>query len=393
MTKRPITRQRLIGFPLHPCLYNYRGNRTNYRIGKSFVKGALALVVRGVFAFNLLLLSASLESFAGESGTPPPTPIGQIEETNSQELVQAILQLQGQICSNQLAIEENEKEAKEAAARNAEALSNGLQKIENAFSAQQKAFSVRSARELEAMQGSNRGILIVAGTFAAVAFLAMLITAYFQWRMSKVWAEISTVLPMPRGLGRGSAVAALGAGDQPLAPSGPVEDSNLRLLAAIEPLEKRIQDLEQSSKPALKPRDPAFLAGHSGNLVAASKSGPTSGGSDPSAINGDARISVLLTQGKSRLKENDSEAALRCFNEVLSLNPNHSEALVRKGATLERLKKLNEAFECYDRAIAADDTMTIAYLHKGGLCNRLERFKEALECYEKALRTQDEWGG
>lgn len=102
---------------------------------------------------------------------------------------------------------------------------------------------------------------------------------------------------------------------------------------------------------------------------------------------------MLLTQGQSRLKENDSEAALRCFNEVLSLDPNHSEALVRKGATLERLKKLNEAFECYDRAIAVDDTMTIAYLHKGGLCNRLERFKEALECYEKALRTQDEWGG
>jgi len=78
---------------------------------------------------------------------------------------------------------------------------------------------------------------------------------------------------------------------------------------------------------------------------------------------------------------------------VLSLNPNQSEALVRKGATLELLKKLNEAFECYDRAIAANDSMTIAYLHKGGLCNRLERFKEALECYEKALRTQEGWGG
>jgi tetratricopeptide (TPR) repeat protein len=93
------------------------------------------------------------------------------------------------------------------------------------------------------------------------------------------------------------------------------------------------------------------------------------------------------------LDKSNPEAALARLEEVLSLNPHHSEALVRKGATLERLHKLNEAIECYDQAIAVDDTMTIAYLHKGGLCNRLERFKEALECYEKALRTHDQWSG
>ena len=92
------------------------------------------------------------------------------------------------------------------------------------------------------------------------------------------------------------------------------------------------------------------------------------------------------------LKQNDWPAALQCFDEVLALEPNHGEALVRKGAALEHMKKLSEAFECYDRAIAADESMTIAYLHKGGLCSRLERFKEALECYEKALRTHTEWG-
>ena len=64
--------------------------------------------------------------------------------------------------------------------------------------------------------------------------------------------------------------------------------------------------------------------------------------------------------------------------------------LVKKGAVLERMHRLNEAFECYDRAIALNDSLTIAYLHKGGLCNRLERFKEALDCYEKALSTHSE---
>jgi tetratricopeptide (TPR) repeat protein len=353
----------------------------------------MTFLMQGLCAFNLVLLSSTRESFADESGTPPPTSIGQFEATNSQELMEAIWALQEQLCYNQLAIEQNQKETKEAGARNAEALSKGLEKVENAFSAQQLAFSALAARELQGMQASNRIVLIVAGTFAGIAFLATLSTGYFQWRTSRAWAQLSTVLPMARGLSRGSAVAALDAADQPSATCSPVEGSNLRLLAAIEQLEKRIQDLQQSSKSALKLPDPAFIAGDRGDLVPASKSGPTAGRSDPSATNGDARISMLLSQGQSRLKENDSEAALRCFDEVLSLNPNHSEALVRKGATLERQKKLNEAFECYDRAIALDGSMTIAYLHKGGLCNRLERFKEALECYEKALRTQGEWSG
>jgi tetratricopeptide (TPR) repeat protein len=63
--------------------------------------------------------------------------------------------------------------------------------------------------------------------------------------------------------------------------------------------------------------------------------------------------------------------------------------MLKRGAALERLQRLNEAIECYDRAIATDSTMTMAYLHKGGVFNRLERYSEALECYERALRSQE----
>ena len=62
---------------------------------------------------------------------------------------------------------------------------------------------------------------------------------------------------------------------------------------------------------------------------------------------------------------------------------------MKKGAALERLRKLDEAIACYDRAIAADGSLTVAYLYKGGLFNRMERFSEALECYEQALHTQE----
>ena len=88
------------------------------------------------------------------------------------------------------------------------------------------------------------------------------------------------------------------------------------------------------------------------------------------------------------LTSNRPDKALVCFEEALKLDPGNTDALVKKGAALEHLKRFEEAIECYDRAIAANRGMTVAYLHKGAVCNQLERFSEALECYEQALRTQ-----
>jgi tetratricopeptide (TPR) repeat protein len=376
--------QRWTGFPIDPCLSNCRGKGHTSGIGKR-----LAFCLPGVCALGIVLLCASLEAFGDENVPSPLAPIFAPEETNSQEMLQAILQIQGQLRSNQLAIEQSAREAKEAAAQNADVLSNGLQRIDIAFSTQQEDFSARSARELEGMQSSNRSMLIVAGTIASIAFLTMLITGYFQWRASKVWAEISSVSATARG-GRASPVAALGISSQPLVPSGPLEDANLRFLKALEQLEKRIQHLEQSSKPTLRIHAPASSSGEDEGLSATSMSGPTTVASDQAKASQDPQIPELLRHGQLRLKENNLEAALKCFDQALLLNPNHPEALVKKGATLERLKRPSEAFEYYDLAIAADDKMTSAYLHKGSLYNRLERFKEALECYEKALRAQEE---
>jgi tetratricopeptide (TPR) repeat protein len=383
MRKRPIIQQRWAGFPIHTYFSNRRGKRHT-----TVMRKRLMLLVPGVCALSMVLFYFLLEALGDESITSTPAPIVRPEETNSQEMIEAILQIQGQLRSNQLAIEQDEKQAKEAAARNAEVVSNGLQRIEIAFSTQQEDFSARSVRELEIMQSSNRSILIVAGTIASIAFLTMLITGYFQWRASKVWAEISTA-STARG-GRGSPVAALGISSQPVLSSGPVEDANLRFLRALEQLEKRIQHLEQSSRPTLRIHAPASLSGKDEGLPAASMSSTTAVVSDESKAGQDAQIPALLKHGQSRLKENDLEAALRYFDQALSLKPNHPEALVKKGAILERLKRLSEASECYDLAIAADDTMTSAYLHKGSLYNRLGHFKEALECYEKALQAQEE---
>jgi tetratricopeptide (TPR) repeat protein len=315
----------------------------------------------------LALASVGTACFGAETGSLV-TITGKAEETNTQETLRSYLQLQEQLHATQLTIERNRKEADAAATENAKALTARLQGIEQALASQR-------AQELEAMQSSNKAMLIVAGLFAALGFLAMLFMAYFQWRTINRLAEISTALPLAHGFGSGPPVGALGAGDAHLVTVGPPEQSNQRLLGALEQLEKRIHQLEHTAHPL--PNEDA--------------SPGQDAGTPPSPSNGDeaARITVLLGKGQSLLNLDQADQALACFDQVLALDANHPEALVKKGAALERLRKLDEAIACYDQAIASDNSLTVAYLYKGGLFNRMERFGEALECYEQALRTQE----
>ena len=316
-------------------------------------------------ALLVFALAAWSTAGVGAEAASPTALTGRAEETNIQDTLRNYLQLQEQLHATQLAIERSRTQTEAAAAENAKALAARLQSIEQALGTQR-------AQELTAMQSSNRVMLVVAGLFAALGFLAMLFMAYFQWRTINRLAEISTALPLAH---------ALGAGDSHLVTVGPPEQSNQRLLGALEQLEKRIHELEHTTHTPLHEGAPLDHEG---------KAPPPQSGEEPAGTGPDAaRITVLLGKGQSLLNLDQAEEALGCFDQVLALDSNHPEALVKKGAALERLRKTDEAIACYDRAIAADSSLTVAYLYKGGLFNRMERFNEALECYEQALRTQE----
>ena len=116
--------------------------------------------IRFVIILNLLLASWAGTSPAADNA-PPLTPTGRTEETNSQDMLRAYLQLQEQLHATQLAIERNRQEADNAAARSAEALNGRLQAIEQSLDSQR-------AGEWRAVQSSNRLMLILAGMFAAI---------------------------------------------------------------------------------------------------------------------------------------------------------------------------------------------------------------------------------
>lgn len=334
------------------------------------VRDGFAPKFSGLLAALLVLGSALGPGRGAESNAPPPA-AALIAETNLQEVLRAQAQLQEAFRATQQAVDQNGLETKAALARTAEALSK-------AFETAQDTFAAQRTRDWEVAQRSNRAMLIVASAFAVTGLLALVVMTYFQWRASSKLTRLSTGWLASGFLGPGPQAPALGPGDWRRAAGDPAGQSNLRLLEALEQLDQRLHAFKR-----------AISSGGNGLLPAPDRASAAKGFASGHA-NEECRIPRLLNQANALLGEANVEAAIACLDEVLAQNPDHTEALVKKGAALERLHKLNEAIECYDRAIAVDESMTLAHLHKGGLCNRLERFKEALECYEKALRTHDQ---
>lgn len=334
-----------------------------------------------------VLLSFSAGGFAATNETASASS-AKSDDTNAQEVLQSYLQLQEQIHATQLAIERGREETEAASTMQTKALAERLEAVEKALAAQR-------ARELDAMQSSNRVMLVVAGAFASLGFVAMLLTAYFQWRTVNRLTDLSRAFPAAGLLGERPVRALLGNPEMAaMSSTGATEQSNQQLLGAISRLEKRIYELEHATRPTLENGEPpaeAQLAsnGSSATLANGKPQLEQTATATAKPVNPSTQVGVLLKKGQSLLNLDQAVEAINCFDEILQAEPNNPEALVKKGAALEKLQKLDEAIVCYDKAIAADASMTIAYLHKGGLFNRLERFNEALACYEKALKTQE----
>ena len=335
------------------------------------MKISSTLLQFGAMCVAMLFLVAGRSDARAQSSNaialPLPEHISESEQLKAQNI-----RLQAQLREAELAIERNRAEAQEAARAQAAAITEKLNTIQLAIDAERKRQQEELTHQREDLQRSNRTLLWVAATFGCVGLLAMLGTAIFQWRATNRLAEVS---PMRAQLSAPSTQALLPAGIGDGLPGKAVELSNQRLMSVIDRLERRVFELEHTAgRPLSNTATVTVDAEHTTPAVEL----------DGTA----ARITVLLGKGQSLLDAEKPEEALACYDEILKLDSNFPEALVKKGAALERLKKDDEALLCYDRAIAADGTLTIAYLYKGGVYNRLERYNEALECYEQALRAQ-----
>jgi tetratricopeptide (TPR) repeat protein len=326
-------------------------------------------------ALLVIVLSCSIHGHAAEKAEAE-APATNTTSDAAKENVRAYLQLQDQLHSALLAIEQARKEAETNSRRNSEAIEQARQEADASARRSAELVGARLRvieqtltnqhdRTADAMQKSNRFMIILAALFGGIGFLGMLFTAFCLWRALTRVAQITASLQPLHAMHLRQMTSGLGGPDGPFVTLNGPEMSSTRLLGAIDRLEKRIRDLEHT-------------AGGPDDTVKAQ----LENGEPP------ADLVSVLERGQAFLNAEEPEKALACFDEALKVAPGNAEALVKKGTALEQLKRLEEAIACYDRALAANDTMTVAYLHKGAVYNQLERFSEALECYEQALRTQ-----
>lgn len=362
------------------------------------------LLALGIFLSSVLALAAQTQTGAeGQSARPQGT-----EDQNQTELLRSYIQLREQLHATQMAVANSRVEAETAARIQATAIGEKLEAIKTAMDVErerQQAEAARLAaereRQAEASQQSQRTFIWVACIFGALGVLTLLLVPFFQWRalnrvIDGVAARSSAPVPLPA-----ANVPALGAGAGAAALDQAVEMSNQRLMSVIDRVEQRVIELEQTatrlptaaSSEAIAPDAPPHLNGGAERPAEAHLEPATDRGGDVQESRNteeDPRIVLLLGKGRQLLGANRAREALACYDEILKIEANHAEALVKKGAALERLKRDEEAIWCYDRAIEANQKLTLAYLHKGGVFNRQGRYDDALQCYEQALQNAED---
>ena len=324
----------------------------------------------------LVLTAVSIPSRAQVAPETPPTNSPAPEQLNQTELLKAYLQVREQLHTAQLAMVSSRVEA---ATEKLETLRKALEVERERQQAELQRAAALAERQQAEAERSNRATVWAAAAFGAAGLLAMLMIPFVQARAMKRMAHLVTTQPLQTPTSSELLPAPAAAADQ--AVSGTTE----RLLTMVERMEKRIKELETTATPP----PPAMVT--SGGATPANTVRLASGGELAPRTSAEDRamwIAVLMNKAQTLLNSAKPQEAVACYNEILSYDPSHAQALVRKGAALEKLNRFEEALECYDLAIEADNRMTLAHLSKGGMCNRLGRHNEAIQSYERALQVE-----
>jgi tetratricopeptide (TPR) repeat protein len=299
------------------------------------------------------LVFLTVRLWAADTNQAPAATPAVAPGVTREEVAENYLHIQEEIHEAQLAIEENQKAAVDAAQSNSIALAARLESLEQSVARQR-------AGDAEAAHKTQQATLFLAGSFGLMGLGVMLLMVYFQWRAFTQLAQISSQ--------QHSSLAGTNGIHQLAAPGrAAVEAANAQLLSVVGRLEQRINELESGQRYL---PEVTVTNGKSLERVA-------------------EKPADLLGEGQEYLDAGSPLKALECFDRFLSTHPDRAEALVKRAAALEKLGRDEEAVACYNRAITADSTLVIAHLHKGGLLNRLRRYDEALNCYEQALLAQE----
>lgn len=84
-------------------------------------------------------------------------------------------------------------------------------------------------------------------------------------------------------------------------------------------------------------------------------------------------------------KAHDANAAIRCFDKALNLNPNYAEAWVRKGVTLLDIGEDYDAQVCLNKAVKLSPKSFKARYNRGKCLLKLKYYDEAILDFQQAV--------
>ena len=80
------------------------------------------------------------------------------------------------------------------------------------------------------------------------------------------------------------------------------------------------------------------------------------------------------------------DAAIKCYNELLEIDPNHVMALNNLGWCYHQQKKYAQAIPFYDRALKQDKKYVNVWDSKAVTLYKLKKYPQALICCKKAVK-------
>src|SRR5271170_5213427 len=144
-----------------------------------------------------------------------------------------LLQIQEELHTTQLAIQQNQQATADAAKNNAELLATQLQSLTQAVTAQRDS-------DVESNHKTLQWTLMVMGVFGLVCLVVMLVMVYLQ---SRAFTQLTHISSQQQAV-----LSNAGAGPQFAAPGrAVVENSNARLLDAVGQLKDRLNKLENGA--------------------------------------------------------------------------------------------------------------------------------------------------
>jgi len=84
------------------------------------------------------------------------------------------------------------------------------------------------------------------------------------------------------------------------------------------------------------------------------------------------------------LLQNNSEEALKIFNEILENEPNNIDALNGKGSALIKLNNFDDAEKCFDKSLTISEN-TSALINKGIILKNKKDYQNAIYYFNKAI--------